>query len=66
MSANKEEKVKAKASPGTSPPAVGADKTVVKALGLSGGIFALHPAPSTSRTGKSFASDRFIGMQSMI
>jgi hypothetical protein len=31
--------------PGKAPPAVGADKTVIKALGLSGGIFGASPAP---------------------
>ncbi|MCL1828180.1 MAG: molybdopterin-dependent oxidoreductase [Oscillospiraceae bacterium] len=48
MSANKNPK----SSVGTAPAAVGADKTVVKALGLSGGIFGASPSAVDVKDGK--------------
>ena len=40
------------ANPGTAPPPVGADKTVVKAINLSGGIFGACPAYVDVKDGK--------------
>ena len=48
MSANS----KSAAFPGTKPPPVGADKTVVKAINLSGGIFGACPAHVDVKDGK--------------
>ena len=44
--------IKPKSSPSSEPPAYGADKTVVKALGLSGGIFGACPASVDVKDGK--------------
>ncbi len=44
--------VQPQASTGKAPPAVGADKTVIKALGLSGGIFGASPCAVDVRDGK--------------
>lgn len=41
-----------KAVPGTAPPTAGADKTVVKAINLSGGIFGACPAHVDVKDGK--------------
>ncbi len=52
MSANKEVERNSKASSSKGPPAVGADKTVIKALGLSGGIFGASPCAVDVKDGK--------------
>jgi len=45
-------KVKPQANKSLAPPAVGADKTVIKALGLSGGIFGASPANVDVKDGR--------------
>ena len=44
--------IKPRTSPGSDPPAYGADKTVIKALGLSGGIFGASPSSVDVKDGK--------------
>jgi len=44
--------VKPQTGRGTAPPAVGADKTVIKALGLSGGIFGASPSAVDVKDGR--------------
>ena len=45
-------KHKPESSPSSAPPAYGADKTVLKALGLSGGIFGASPSAVDVKNGK--------------
>ena len=52
MPANEKVEVNPQAAPGKAPPIVGADKTVIKALGLSGGIFGASPCSVDVKDGK--------------
>ena len=45
-------KIRPKDAPTSDPPAYGADKTVIKALGLSGGIFGASPSAVDVKNGK--------------
>ena len=45
-------KSRPESAPTTAPPAYGADKTVIKALGLSGGIFGASPANVDVKDGR--------------